>query len=86
MAKKRHFADDLDQGDNDPESDGKNMNHYGALPDKWNDIQEEYLKKYPELETEDLYFEGGGFEGLLEKISRLREKSVDDIRTEIRRW
>ncbi|MDT7827613.1 hypothetical protein RQM65_02900 [Pricia sp. S334] len=86
MSIKRNFADDLDQG-GDPEKDGtSDLNQYGNLHDKWNDIQEEYLKKYPDLETEDLYFEGGGFEGLLERIAEVREMTVKEIRAEIRNW
>jgi len=68
---------------NDGDSD---LNRYGTLHDKWNDIQEEYLRKYPKLEEEDLVFESGGFEGLLEKISEIRGKAVKEIRSEIERW
>jgi hypothetical protein len=59
---------------------------YKEPADKWNAIQEEYLAKYPELDMEDLYFESGGFEGLLEKISKVRGKSVEEIRKEIINW
>jgi hypothetical protein len=86
MEKKKRFADDLDKGRNDPKGESESMNQYGSLHDKWNDIQEAYLEKYPELETEELYFEGGGFEGLLEKISEIRGKTVKEIRTEIQNW
>ncbi len=68
---------------NDEDSD---MNHYATIHDKWNDIQDEYLRKYPEVETEDLYFDSGGFEGMLEKISELRGKSIQEIRSEIENW
>lgn len=73
-------------GDNSSKGHDAGMNQYTTLHDKWNDIQEDYLKKHPELETEELFFEGGGFEGLLEKISEVRGKSVEDIRTEIQNW
>lgn len=62
------------------------LNQYETLHDKWNGIQEEYLKKYPKLNEEELYFESGGFEGLLEKISEIRGKSVKEIRSEIENW
>lgn len=87
MAKKKQFADDLDQGKNaEQEKEAQSINQYDSLHDKWNDIQDAYIKKYPELETEELFFEGGGFEGLLEKISEIREKPVKEIRTEIENW
>lgn len=84
---KKSFADDLDEGDKNKRSDeSTDLNQYDTLHDKWNDIQENYLRKYPELDTEDLYFEGGGFEGMLEKISEIRGKSVEEIRQEISTW
>ncbi len=87
MEKKRRFADDLDQGkDTAGNEEGSDMNQYDTLHDKWNHIQADYLEKYPALETEELYFEGGGFEGLLEKISQIRGKSTDEVRTEIENW
>ncbi|WP_373518003.1 hypothetical protein [Pricia sp.] len=69
---------------NDGDSDA---NQYETLHDKWNVIQEEYLKKYPKLaEKEDLYLESVGFEGLLEKISEIRDKPIEEIRREIENW
>ncbi len=68
---------------NDNDSD---LNQYETLHDKWNDIQEAYLRKYPQLEKENLFFESGGFEGLIEKISEIRGKSVEEIRSEIENW
>ncbi len=68
---------------NDSDSD---LNQYETLHDKWNDIQEAYLRKYPQLEKENLFFESGGFEGLIEKISEIRGKSVKEIRSEIENW
>jgi hypothetical protein len=68
---------------NDGESD---LNRYETLHDKWNDIQEAYLQKYPKLEKDDLYFDSGGFEGLVERISEIRGKSVKEIRSEIENW
>lgn len=87
MEKKRKFADDLDQGETHPEEEsGRDINQYDSLHDKWNDIQEAYLEKHPELETEDLVFEGGGFGGLLEKIAEIQGKTVKEVRTEIETW
>lgn len=86
MTKKRHFADDLDQGGNSHQEGSQNLNQYGNLQNKWNAIQDDYLKKYPDLETDDLYFEGGGFVGLLEKISELRGISIQEVRAEIANW
>ncbi|HZJ21469.1 MAG TPA: hypothetical protein VFD35_14105, partial [Pricia sp.] len=68
---------------NDNDSD---LNQYETLHDKWNDIQEAYLRKYPQLKKENLFFESGGFEGLIEKISEIRGKSVEEIRSEIENW
>lgn len=67
-------------------NDVSDLNQYETLRDKWNAIQEEYLSKYPELKIEDLYFESGGFEGLLDKISEIRGKTVEEIRSEIKNW
>ncbi len=84
---RRDFPDDLDS---DKKSAGKetndDLNQYTELEDKWNSIQEEYINSYPDLELEDLYFESGGFEGLLEKISKVRGKKVAEIRSEIEHW
>ena len=68
---------------NDNNSD---LNQYETLHDKWNEIQEAYMQKYPQLEDEELYFESGGFDGLLAKISEIRGKPVDEIRSEIENW
>lgn len=84
---RRNFGDDLDQGDPiGKKSSSSDLNQYESLHDKWNDIQEEYLSEHSQLETEDLYFESGGFEGLLEKIAKVRGKTVDEIRSEIKNW
>ena len=61
-------------------------NQYESLRDKWGSIQDEYLDKYPELDIDDLYFESGGIEGLLEKISEVSGRSIDEIRKEIMKW
>jgi hypothetical protein len=68
---------------NDNDSD---LNQYEMLHDKWNDIQEAYLQKYPQLEDEELHFESGGFDGLLVRISEVRGKPVEEIRSEIENW
>ncbi|MBU3025206.1 hypothetical protein Q4603_20090 [Zobellia galactanivorans] len=60
--------------------------NYESLRDKWNDIQEEYLKEHPNVELGDLYFETGGFERVLEKISEVTNKTVPEIRSEIENW
>ena len=62
------------------------INEYESLRDKWGSIQDEYLDRYPELDLDDLYFESGGMEGLLEKISEVGGKSIDEIRREIMQW
>jgi hypothetical protein len=84
MAKERRsFADDLESTPDDKASKGI---QYTQLEDKWNVIQEDYINAHPELDMEDLYFESGGFEGLLEKISEVRNKSVEEVRSEIQQW
>ncbi|MDX1470340.1 MAG: hypothetical protein R3213_02495 [Flavobacteriaceae bacterium] len=84
---KNKFTDSLDKGDNssDRPDSGATKNH-NLLEDKWNEIQEEYMNQHPELSTEDLYFEGGGFNGMIEKISEITGKSTDAVRKEIRDW
>ncbi len=74
-------------GHRDDESYGfPNLNQYETLQDKWNDIQEQYLSKYPKLEVKELYYVSGGFAGLLEKISEILGKTVEEIRSEIKNW
>ena len=87
MEKKRHFADDLDQGHGkEKDKVEEDVNQYASLQDKWNDIQDGYLEKYPELETEELLLAGGGFEGLLESIGKILNKPVKEVREEIKNW
>ena len=50
--------------------------------ENWEEIREELLKKYPQLSREDLYYELGKEEELLE---RLQEK-LQENRAEIRKW
>ncbi len=84
---KEGWADDVNRDNNvNWKNDDNDLNQYKEPADKWNAIQEEYISRYPELDTEDLYYESGGFEGVLEKISEIRGKSVDEIRTEIENW
>ena len=66
--------------------DVSGLNGHESLRDKWGSIQEEYIDKYPELDIDDLYFESGGVERLLEKISTVIGKSIEEIRTEILEW
>lgn len=83
----RNFADDLDSGNKSADTQNNSgLNQYTELADKWNSIQEEYIAAYPDLDMEDLYFESGGFEGVLEKISKVRGKKVAEIRTELEQW
>lgn len=78
---------DVNRNSNVAWNDGNSdVNQYETLHDKWNVIKEEYMAKFPQLDTQDLVFESGGFEGLLAKISEIREKSIDDIRLEIEKW
>lgn len=65
---------------------GSDLNQYDTLSDKWNDIQESYFEKYPEIDKQDLFYDSGGFEGLLERISEVRDKTVEEIRKEIANW
>ncbi|MUH34592.1 hypothetical protein D9O36_01955 [Zobellia amurskyensis] len=82
----------MDEGNINRESnvnwkDSQSSKHtYESLRDKWNDIQEEYLKEHPNVELGDLYFETGGFERVLEKISEVTNKSVPEIHSEIENW
>lgn len=83
---KENEKEDLNREFNVEWNEEKDLNQYNSLRDKWNDIQQDYLSKYPELEALDLYYESGGFQGLLEKISSQRNKSVKEIRAEIENW
>ncbi len=84
---RRSFADDLDPGKKSADTQNTaGLNQYAELADKWNSIQEEYIAAYPDLEMEDLYFESAGFEGVLEKISKIRGKKVAEIRAELEQW
>lgn len=86
MEDKEKFNDDLNQDNKinkEESSEGINRND---LATKWNEIQEEYIAKYKELDTQDLYFEGGGFTGMLNKMAEILGKSTDQIRTEIENW
>lgn len=78
-----HINRELNVDWNDGSSD---MNQFETLHRKWNEIQEEYLNNYPELETGDFYFDSGGFQGILEKISEIRGKDIEEIRSEIENW
>ncbi len=80
-------SEDVNRKQNVAWSDGdSNQNQHKNLGDKWNQIQEEYFVKYPELDAEDLYFESGGFQGLLQKISEVRNEPIKEIRSEIESW
>ena len=50
--------------------------------ENWETVREELLKKYPELTREDLYYELGKEEELLERLQGKLKKN----RTEIRNW
>lgn len=84
--KKEHFADDLDQQENQHYKGDEGFKSHNNLADKWNEIQEEYMGAHPGLDTADLYFEGGGFNGMLLKISEITGKSIDAVRKEIEEW
>lgn len=83
---KKNFADDLDSNKNNEKEQGDNLHGTDTPHDKWNDIQDEYLKKYPEVNLEDLYFEAGGFERILEKIAEVRKLPIAEVRKEIEQW
>ncbi|SDB63036.1 hypothetical protein SAMN03097699_2802 [Flavobacteriaceae bacterium MAR_2010_188] len=83
---KEHFADDLANQDHKHYDESTGTQNHNDLEDKWNEIQDEYIASIPELETEDLYFEGGGFNGMLQKMSEITGKSVKEIRNEIENW
>ncbi len=86
MHRNKKFADDLDHGRDKHGRKKQDLNQYRELADKWNAIQEDYLEKYPDLSMDDLYYEGGGFEGLIEKIAEVRDISVEEVRKEITEW
>ncbi|GGW45432.1 hypothetical protein [Arenibacter certesii] len=82
---KKDFPDDL-ENDNINNKEPRNLNQYDTPREKWNDIQEEYLKKHKEINLEDLYFEAGGFERVVEKIAEVRGISISEVRKEIEEW
>lgn len=88
MAKgRRSFPDDLDSTKKvSAKEKSSKLKQFTKIQDKWNAIQEDYINSYPDLEIEDLYFESGGFEGLLEKISEVRNIPVEEVRSEIEHW
>lgn len=87
VPQKKKFADDLDGKPKPDEStDSGPIKNHNVLEDKWNEIQEEYIDQHPEISTADLYFDGGGFNGMIEKISEISGKSKDAIRKEIQDW
>ena len=84
---KEKFTDDIGKKRNKViENENLSGPTSNDLQEKWNQIQEEYLAKYPDLDIDDLYFEGGGFNGLLEKISLETGRSIEEIKNEIEEW
>lgn len=85
--KKYEFNDDKSLAQSHTQHEkSDDLNQFSELADKWNVIQEEYVNRYPALETADLYYESGGFHGVLKKIAEVRGISVGKVRKEIENW
>jgi hypothetical protein len=59
---------------------------YIDLEDKWYEIEDDYRERFTTLTDDDVYFEEGRFEDMLERIGRRRGKSQREIRSEIENW
>jgi hypothetical protein len=56
------------------------------LEDKWYEIEDEYRNTYMNITDEDVEVDPGHFDRTMDRISRRRGKTRDEIRDEIENW
>ena len=88
MEKGHGNYDEAEKYNEDYSLDGNigTRDEYDVLEDKWYEIEEEYRTQYSDLTDEDLYYEDGRFNEMLDNIGRRRGRTRNEIRTEIENW
>jgi hypothetical protein len=88
MEKGHGNYDEAEKYNEDYSLDGNigTRDEYDVLEDKWYEIEEEYRTQYSDLTDEDLYYEDGRFNEMLDNIGRRRGRTRSEIRTEIENW
>lgn len=53
---------------------------------RWNDINTDYRKRYPNLTSEDVDYRQGEFEDMTDRIAKKTNRSRQEVQNEISNW
>ncbi|MHA7943989.1 hypothetical protein ACJOV8_013015 [Formosa sp. 3Alg 14/1] len=85
----------MEQADNEHNNNREQEREYRAQNDhldlndlqkKWNEIQNEYRKKYPSLTSEDVDYRSGEFDSMTDRLAQRTNRTRTDIQNEINDW
>ncbi|WP_434036201.1 hypothetical protein [Formosa sp. 4Alg 33] len=85
----------MEQTDNEHNNNREQEREYRAQNDhldlndlqkKWNEIQNEYRKKYPSLTSEDVDYRSGEFDSMTDRLAQRTNRTRTDIQNEINDW
>lgn len=57
-----------------------------SLEGRWSNIQADYRRKNPAITDDDINFKDGEFDHMIASVARRTNKSVEDVKNEIREW
>ena len=72
--------------DYNPAEDYDTQDEYDRLMDKWYGIEDEYRAEFSTITDDDVYFEDGEFDAMMDRVGRRRGKTRREIRDEIQNW
>lgn len=82
-------AGSSEHSNSDSHDDLKSPNapdHLQDIEDRWNEINEEYRRRYPNLTSDDVDYRAGEFDNMTDRIAQRTNRSREDVQDEIRNW
>lgn len=90
---------DRDQNQNQYQNSNQNSNrndqdHIGRnnpdsnrdIESRWQDIESDYRRRYPNVTDEDVNYRQGEFDNMTDRLAKRTNRSRDQVNDEIRNW
>lgn len=66
--------------------DQKNADEDSTIERRWNDIENDYRKRYPNITDEDVTYQSGDFDNMTGRIAKRTNRNLEEVTNEIRDW
>lgn len=84
----RERNQDRDQNNDQDRRDQQQSSNYnlGETERRWNEINTDYRRRYPNLTSEDVDFRQGEFDNMTDRIAQKTNRSRLEVQDEIKNW